>query len=99
MQSTEDSYAMNAASDLRRAEAHNSALPSVLRECVTRAVRRYLQDVGGEAHGLYDFVLGEVEKPLLREVMQWADGNQSRAAVALGMHRATLRKKLAEHDL
>jgi Fis family transcriptional regulator len=28
-------------------------------------------------------------------VLAWAGGNQSRAAVALGINRATLRKKLA----
>ncbi|MBS0589484.1 MAG: DNA-binding protein [Proteobacteria bacterium] len=90
---------MTAAPDSHRAETNGSALPSALRDSVARAVRRYLQDMDGEASGLYDLVLGEVENPLLREVMQWAGGNQSRAAVALGINRATLRKKLAEHDI
>ena len=44
-------------------------------------------------------VLREVEMPLLREVLAFHDGNQSRAACALGINRATLRKKLAAHDL
>ena len=99
MQTTENRYAMTAAPDSHRAENNGSALPSALRESVTRAVRRYLQDMDGEASDLYALVLGEVENPLLREVMQWAGGNQSRAAVALGINRATLRKKLAEHAI
>ncbi|MFT3791132.1 MAG: helix-turn-helix domain-containing protein [Rudaea sp.] len=89
---------MNAAPNLRLAETGESALQPALRECVARAVRRYLHDMDGKANGLYGLVLGEVEAPLLREVMAWADGNQSRAAAALGINRATLRKKLAAHD-
>ncbi|MBN8886055.1 MAG: DNA-binding protein [Rudaea sp.] len=90
---------MNAAPNLRLAEATESALQPALRECVARAVRRYLLDMDGEASGLYELVLDEVETPLLREVMSWAGGNQSKAATALGINRATLRKKLAAHGL
>ncbi len=90
---------MNAAPNLRLVEATESALQPALHECVARAVRRYLHDMDGDASGLYELVLGEVEAPLLREVMDWAGGNQSRAAAALGINRATLRKKLAAHKL
>ena len=91
---------MNAAVAQRAVEAPESALQPALRECVARAVRRYLHDMDGEMpDGLYDLVLQEVEGPLLREVLTWADGNQSRAATALGINRATLRKKLAAHGL
>jgi Fis family transcriptional regulator len=63
---------------------------------VTRAVRRYMHDLDSQMpEGLYDLVLHEVETPLLREVLAWAGGNQSKAAAALGINRATLRKKLA----
>ena len=44
-------------------------------------------------------MIREVEGPLLREVMAFHEGNQSRAAAALGINRATLRKKLAQHGL
>jgi Fis family transcriptional regulator len=74
---------------------------SALSECVSRTVRRYLADIGDTecAEGLHAMVLREVEVPLLREVLAFHDGNQSRAAVALGINRATLRKKLAAHGL
>lgn len=74
---------------------------SALSECVTRTVRRYLADIGDTecAEGLHALVLREVEVPLLREVLAFHDGNQSRAATALGINRATLRKKLAVHGL
>ena len=44
-------------------------------------------------------MLNELEVPLLREVLHWSGGNQSKAAAALGMNRATLRKKLAVRGL
>lgn len=77
--------------------------PSVqpaLRESVACAVRRYLSDVESEpGEGLHAMVMSEVESPLLREVMSWYGGNQSKAAAALGINRATLRKKLQQHNL
>jgi Fis family transcriptional regulator len=88
--------ALNVAAALRADQAPESTLQPALRECVARAVRRYLHDLDSQMpEGLYDLVLREVETPLLREVLAWAGGNQSRAAVALGINRATLRKKLA----
>jgi DNA-binding protein Fis len=54
-------------------------LQPALRECVARAVRRYLHDLDSQMpEGVYDLVLREVETPLLREVLAWAGGNQSR---------------------
>ncbi|WP_052329393.1 MULTISPECIES: helix-turn-helix domain-containing protein [Dyella] len=74
---------------------------SALSECVARTVRRYLADIGDTecSEGLHALVIHEVEGPLLREVMAFHEGNQSRAATALGINRATLRKKLAQHGL
>jgi Fis family transcriptional regulator len=80
--------------------AAEAALQPALRECVARAVRRYLADLHPQRpDGLYELVLAEVETPLLREVLHWSGGNQSRAAAALGINRATLRKKLAARGL
>ena len=91
--------ALNVAA-LRADQAPESTLQPALRECVTRAVRRYLHDLDSQMpEGFYDLVLREVETPLLREVLAWAGGNQSRAAVALGINRATLRKKLQQYGL
>ncbi|MEO6926092.1 MAG: helix-turn-helix domain-containing protein [Rhodanobacter sp.] len=80
---------------------HAAGSHSALSECVSRTVRRYLADIGDTecTEGLHSLVLREVEVPLLREVLAFHEGNQSRAAVALGINRATLRKKLAAHGL
>jgi Fis family transcriptional regulator len=48
---------------------------------------------------LYDLVLREVEEPLFRAALKHVDGNQSRAAVILGINRGTLRKKLRQFGL
>ncbi len=91
---------MNAVAPLRVEAAHDPALQPALRECVARAVRRYLADVDSQpGEGLHALVLAEVELPLLREVMACYGGNQSKAAAALGINRATLRKKLQHYGL
>ncbi len=91
---------MNAASLPRADGAHEPTLQPALREHVTRAVRRYLSDVDSEPGvGLHALLMREVESPLLREVMKWYGGNQSRAAAALGINRATLRKKLQQYGI
>ena len=91
---------MNAAISPRADAAPEPSLQPALRECVARAVRRYLCDVESEpGEGLHALVMCEVESPLLREVMSWYGGNQSKAATALGINRATLRKKLQQYGL
>ena len=92
---------MNAVRLPRTGNDSEATMQSALSECVSDTVRRYLDDMGGApcSEGLFSLVMHEVEAPLLREVMAWHDGNQSRAAAALGINRATLRKKLAAHGL
>lgn len=46
--------------------------------------------------GLYDRVLAELEKPLLRLTLAAVRGNQLKAARLLGINRNTLRKKLTD---
>jgi len=44
-------------------------------------------------------VVTEVESALLESVMDYAGGNQTRAARMLGIDRGTLRTKLRRHSL
>ena len=64
------------------------------------ALRSYFASLNGHRPGdLYQLVIGEVEKPLLKAVLSYTNGNQSRAAEILGINRGTLRKKLKSYDL
>ena len=79
-------------------ESMDGSLP--LRSHAERALSDYFTSLNGHrpAH-LYDLVLREVEEPLFRVVLDYAEGNQSRAAGILGINRGTLRKKLKQFGL
>ena len=69
-------------------------------EMVADAVERYLADLGGdEPTCLYELVMREVERPLLKTVLRHAGGNQSKASKYLGINRNTLRKKLEQYQI
>ncbi len=71
-----------------------------LRDHVANSVRRYLRDLNGsDSADLYVVALREFEIPLFVEVLNHCEGNQRRAATMLGIHRATLRKKLKDYGL
>ena len=71
-----------------------------IEECVLQALDAYFSDLDGHgANGLYQMVIGTVEKPLLEAVLRQARGNQTKAAEILGINRGTLRKKLKQYGL
>ena len=85
----------NKKSDLK---ALNQKKP--LRKHTEEALNQYFKSLNGDRPGdLYDLVLGEVEEPLFKAVMDFTDGNQSQAAGILGINRGTLRKKLKTYSL
>jgi Fis family transcriptional regulator len=66
-----------------------------LHDSVRQALESYFQQLKGQVpNNLYEMVLAEVEMPLMEAVMDYTKGNQSRAAILLGISRGTLRKKL-----
>ncbi|MDH3589242.1 MAG: DNA-binding transcriptional regulator Fis [Gammaproteobacteria bacterium] len=71
-----------------------------LRDLTEEALSGYFASLNGHQPAeLYGLVLREVEEPLLRSVMEYTRGNQSRAAEVLGINRGTLRKKLRIYGL
>jgi Fis family transcriptional regulator len=71
-----------------------------LRSHTEQALDNYFTSLNGHAPGhLYELVMREVEEPLFRTVLDYAEGNQSRAADILGINRGTLRKKLKTYGI
>jgi len=75
--------------------------PETLEQAVERHLRPFVaaHRDGPPVRDLYDRVLAEVERPLLRLVLSATRGNQIKAAAMLGLNRNTLRKKIRELDL
>ena len=72
-----------------------------LADAVEMHLARYFATFGRDLppDGLFDRVLAEVERPLLRLTLAAAKGNQIKAARLLGINRNTLRKKLVERGI
>ena len=71
-----------------------------LRDHVHKALRNYFAHLDGQpVTDVYQMVLSEVEAPLLETVMEYTRGNQTKAAILLGLNRGTLRKKLKIYGL
>ena len=71
-----------------------------LQDKIETLLDKYFKDLEGEnPNDVYDMVLHSVEKPLLIYIMNYSQGNQTRAAKILGLNRNTLRKKLEFYNL
>ena len=75
--------------------------PETLEQAVERHIGGFMsaQKDGLPVRDLYERVLAEVERPLLRLALSATRGNQIKAAAMLGLNRNTLRKKIRELDL
>jgi Fis family transcriptional regulator len=71
-----------------------------LHDSVRQSLENFISQVKGQLpNNLYELILAEVEAPLMEAVMEYTKGNQSRAAIVLGLSRGTLRKKLKMYGL
>lgn len=72
-----------------------------LADYLESSLQEYFQAHGGvlPPSGLYERIIKEIEKPLLRISLDAVNGNQLKAASLLGLNRNTLRKKLRDHKM
>ena len=73
-----------------RATAESADVRDQLDGLVTQMVERGI---------LFEEAVGEFEKRFIKRVLERNNGNQSRTAEALGIHRNTLSRKIAEYRL
>jgi two-component system nitrogen regulation response regulator NtrX len=73
--------------------------PTSLAAAVEQRVAELLDAGGARPRDVHASLLAEVERPLLRVVLQRTGGNQVKAADVLGINRNTLRKKLTDLDV
>jgi two-component system, NtrC family, nitrogen regulation response regulator GlnG len=75
--------------------------PEPLASAVERHVRAFLAayEGGPGPSDVYDRVIAEVERPLIRLTLAATRGNQIKAAAMLGLNRNTLRKKIRDLDI
>jgi Fis family transcriptional regulator len=71
-----------------------------LKNFTRQTIKKYLHDMEGhQAKNLYDFVIAEIEKGIILEVMDFTAGNHTNASDILGITRTTLRNKIRKHKL
>ncbi len=83
------------------AEAPAQAAPETLGRAVERHIRQFLaaHEDGLTPSDVYDRVIAEVERPLIRMTLAATRGNQIKAAAMLGLNRNTLRKKIRDLEI
>ncbi|MBN1853294.1 MAG: sigma-54-dependent Fis family transcriptional regulator [Pirellulales bacterium] len=75
-------------------------LPSVDLESLAEVlVRQGISMASDRENGLFNKIVGRVEREVIAQVMQCCDNVQIKAAARLGINRNTLHKKLREHGL
>jgi two-component system nitrogen regulation response regulator GlnG len=74
-------------------------------ETLSRAVERHIKEFlaahndGMGVTDVYDKIIAEVERPLIRLTLAATRGNQIKAAAMLGLNRNTLRKKIRDLEI
>ena len=76
----------------------NSPADTIARE-VRQIVAEEFRKMTGRRLPLYELVVATIEKPLIEAVLDHERGNQSHAALTLGINRNTLLKKMRVHGI
>ena len=88
--------------EVARGEGAHDPLVAPLEQIIEERVREFVGRLGPAIDGernLHGYFLRQMEKPLLKIVLEAAGGNQVKASAILGINRNTLRKKLSALSL
>jgi len=67
---------------------------------VREVMQKYFSDMDGHQPAeVYELILSQIEIPLFQTVLDYTDGNVSRAAEILGLNRGTFRNRLRKYDM
>ncbi len=86
--------AAGAAEPMAAASGMAETLDALLEPHIRQFLAAHREGLAGD--DIYDRVIAEVERPLIRLTLQATRGNQIRAAAMLGLNRNTLRKKIRD---
>ena len=84
---------------LTEATSHMEISSAPLHDEIAGVLGAYFSSNESKPEKLYDHLLGMMEKPFLKKIMEYTKGNQSWAAKILKISRGTLRKKLKLYDM
>ena len=85
---------------VKKSEKQVQSRNRLLKNFTEDAMHSYFKNLNGHKPAdIYKLVMGQVEPPLFKSVMEYTEGNQSLASEMLGISRATLRKKLKQYQL
>jgi len=90
------------ARELAKADGSPDPSSGPMEQLIEDRIREFVGRLGPAIDaetGLHGLFLRQIERPLLRVVLEATGGNQLRAAGILGINRNTLRKKIAELSL
>ncbi len=95
--STSEQLALNGTVVLhKRRKTDQEGEPS-FSEIIEHRLAEFVKKIkASDGKNLYELLIQEVEKPLIRLALNETAGNQVQASELLGMHRNTLRKKMKE---
>jgi two-component system nitrogen regulation response regulator GlnG len=90
------------ARELAKSDGAPDLATAPLEQVIEERVREFVRRLGSaleDEEDLHELFLRQMEKPLIKVVLEAAGGNQIKAAGILGINRNTLRKKLQDLSL
>ncbi len=78
-----------------RGDSTDESIEALARKLATHAIREF----GMQEGEIYDLVVGEIEKQLIAEALDYNDGVKTRTADFLGINRNTLNKKVKDYAI